>query len=79
MKVKNGNRIVIGGLITKNQTVSDNQVPELGDVPFFGRASSSEKERTVKSELVLVITPKIIDGKTDISLEEIDKKFSIRD
>jgi len=79
VKVKNGNRIVIGGLITKNQTISENQVPELGDVPFFGRAFASEKKRTVKSELILVITPKIITGSTDISLEDIDKKFRIRD
>ncbi len=79
VKVKNGNRVVIGGLITKTVTDDGNQVPLLGDIPLIGGAFKSHKKGFIKSELVLVITPKIVDGTTNISLEEIDEKFNKRD
>ncbi|MBN1975646.1 MAG: hypothetical protein JW787_18575 [Sedimentisphaerales bacterium] len=59
--VKNGQTIVIGGLQkqTINQLVS--KIPVLGDIPFLGWIFTFEGEETINSELVVFITPKIVE------------------
>ena len=59
--VRDGQTVVIGGLRkqTVNQLVS--KVPVLGDIPLLGWLFSFEGEETVNSELVVFITPRIIE------------------
>ncbi|MBN2589352.1 MAG: secretin and TonB N-terminal domain-containing protein [Sedimentisphaerales bacterium] len=59
--VKNGQTIVIGGLQkqTVNQLVT--KVPILGDIPILGWLFTFEGEDTVNSELVVFITPNIVE------------------
>jgi general secretion pathway protein D len=37
-------------------------VPLLGDLPLLGHLFRSEKDSTVKTELILMITPRVIDN-----------------
>ncbi|VAX40547.1 hypothetical protein MNBD_PLANCTO03-1821, partial [hydrothermal vent metagenome] len=60
--VMNGQTVVIGGLI---QTVKENRewkVPFLGDIPILGLPFRSMKEQNVKTELLVIITPRVIPG-----------------
>ncbi len=58
--VKDGNKIVIGGLIDKRDTFKTNKVPLLGDIPGLGYLFKYEEKVTDTTELVIVIEPHII-------------------
>ncbi len=59
--VNNGNTAVIGGLI-KNTTTSDRRgVPVLKDIPILGHLFSSSSKTTNKQELVIFVTPTIVE------------------
>jgi len=62
LTVQNGTTIVMGGLITNKDVVSERRIPILADIPGLGmlfKARSVEKE---KRELVILITTTLIDG-----------------
>jgi type IV pilus assembly protein PilQ len=59
--VKDGQTIVLGGLRKKEISQQKNKVPLLGDIPLFGGLFSFEGEETITSELVVFITPRIIE------------------
>ncbi len=60
VKVKDGQKILIGGLVSKNIANDHNKVPVLGDVPLLGRLFHSTTKRAKKSELFVLIVPKIV-------------------
>ncbi|HEY9746701.1 MAG TPA: secretin N-terminal domain-containing protein [Oculatellaceae cyanobacterium] len=60
VRLRDGETLVIGGLVHQNDTVRQDKLPIAGDLPIVGalfRASSSSSKR---SELVLLITPHIL-------------------
>ncbi|NIP23224.1 MAG: hypothetical protein GWN67_10265 [Phycisphaerae bacterium] len=59
--VKDGQTVVIGGLRKKNATQQTNKVPLLGDIPILGILFRFEGEDVSNSEIVVFITPHIID------------------
>lgn len=64
--VKNGNTIVIGGLIEDRNEEKEDKVPILGDIPLIGemfkRTTRGNTEEAEKTELVIFLTPYIITG-----------------
>lgn len=58
--VKDGNSIVIGGLIDKTESYKTNKVPLLGDIPGLGYLFKYEEKQLDITELVIVIEPHII-------------------
>lgn len=58
--VKDGNSIVIGGLIDKTENFQTNKVPLLGDIPGLGYLFKYEEKKIDTTELVIVIEPHII-------------------
>ena len=61
VRVKSGETIALGGLVRERSRSTDRRVPFLGDIPMLGalfRQNSNAKEKT---ELVVLITPKIIE------------------
>ena len=69
--VKDGNTVVLGGLIQDNQTKTRKKVPVLGDIPLLGAAFRTEVNDFNKTELVIFLTPHIIQGKA--SSKELEK------
>lgn len=63
-KVKSGDTIILGGLIENFTGLSNTKVPLLGDLPILGHAFKSTKNVSRSSELVFVITPRIIGAET---------------
>ena len=52
---------MLGGLITENVTKVKDEVPMLGDIPLLGRFFRSESSSTSKQNLMIFVTPTIID------------------
>jgi general secretion pathway protein D len=59
--VWDGQTIVLGGLISDNVTRVKDKVPVLGDLPLLGRFFRNESSQTQKKNLVIFVTPTIID------------------
>jgi len=62
--VKNGQTIVLGGLRKKEVSKQTNKVPLLGDLPIAGALFRYTGEDTVNSELLVFITPWIVNQST---------------
>ena len=58
--VTDGETIVIGGVFSNTQTKSADKVPFLGDLPFVGRIFRRDYVQDQKSELLVFITPRIM-------------------
>ncbi|WP_151899991.1 pilus (MSHA type) biogenesis protein MshL [Sulfurimonas sp. NW7] len=70
--VKDGNRIILGGLINSKNTNNSNQVPILGSIPFLGNLFKHEEMVKTVEELVIIIEPHIIHKEKDsISLSDL--------
>ncbi|MBA4148278.1 MAG: hypothetical protein H0X66_09190 [Verrucomicrobia bacterium] len=59
--VYDGQTIVLGGLISENIRKIKDKVPMLGDLPYVGRLFRSESQTSDKRNLVIFVTPTIID------------------
>lgn len=70
--VQDGERVILGGLIQSKDSINENKVPILGDIPILGWLFKYEQKVNTIEELVIVIEPHIIkDGKQTISLSEL--------
>ncbi len=59
--VDNGETVVLGGVYEQAKTKSVAKVPFFGDLPVVGKAFRRDTNRVTKSELLIFVTPKIID------------------
>lgn len=74
--VRNGETIVIGGLIQNLLDTRKSKVPLLSEIPLVGEIFKTERTSTTKTELLIILTPRIITNDTDLlefSHEEIDR------
>jgi len=60
VKARDGQMIIIGGLISKKESTQDNKVPILGDLPVVGGLFKSRDKLDTKTELVIVLQPVLI-------------------
>ncbi len=60
--VSDGETIVIGGVFSNTQSKSVDKVPFLGDLPFIGRVFRRDLVQDRKSELLVFITPRIMNN-----------------
>ncbi|HEX9715409.1 MAG TPA: hypothetical protein VGA28_06940, partial [Desulfurivibrionaceae bacterium] len=73
LAVKNGQSIMMGGLINKDNSITQSKIPLLGDIPLLGWAFKYESHKNDKTELLVMITPYVIE--TDDVLDQYIKKF----
>jgi general secretion pathway protein D len=70
--VKDGNRIILGGLINTQNVNESNKVPILGDIPVINYLFKYEEMVKQVQELVIIIEPRIIDKEINsVSLSEL--------
>ncbi len=70
--VKDGNRIILGGLINTKNTNKSNKVPILGDIPIINYLFKYEEKIKTVQELVIIIEPHIIHkNKNSVSLSDL--------
>lgn len=61
VRIKSGQVVVVGGLIDNAESgIGSNKVPFLGDIPILGNLFSKSYKSTKKSELVIMLQPKIL-------------------
>ena len=60
VRVKNGQTVVIGGLLTSRETDQTRKVPLLGDIPLLGWLFTSKTKSKSTTDLVIFITPTIL-------------------
>jgi type IV pilus assembly protein PilQ len=58
--VENGGTVVIGGIYTQDENVNTTKVPFFGDLPVVGNMFKNTSRRDNKTELLVFITPRII-------------------
>lgn len=85
ISVKDGNRVILGGLINTKNVNDSNKVPLLGDIPFLGSLFKREGMSKKTEEIIIIIEPHIIKkegsslkmadlGFTRLSEDQINKK-----
>lgn len=60
VKIRDGELVIIGGLISETETLNENKVPGLGDIPLIGNLFKSKDDSTTKTELVVLLLPRIV-------------------
>jgi len=60
VRVKDGENIVIGGLIQRNETSQVSKLPLLGSIPILGNLFKETTKMNNDTELVIVVRPKLI-------------------
>jgi len=60
--VKNGETIVIGGVYTRDKADNTSGIPILSEIPFLGWLFKNRSIRDNKTELLIFITPKVMQG-----------------
>ncbi|MDP8253807.1 MAG: secretin N-terminal domain-containing protein [Candidatus Kaelpia aquatica] len=58
--VKDGDTIVLAGLMKETEIDGREKVPGIGDIPFIGKLFSEKHKKKVKTELVILLTPRIV-------------------
>jgi len=72
VKLQNGQKIILGGLISSKKGTSVKKVPILGNLPIFGNAFKQNISTDIKEELVIIITPYIVtNGIKSVSLKQL--------
>ena len=76
--VQSGETIVLGGLIKDNNTDDNNGLPLLHDIPILGTLFGSKTRTKDKTELVVLITPRVVKSRQDAGLitDEFKRKLS---
>ncbi|MBL8763993.1 MAG: hypothetical protein JNM07_06970 [Phycisphaerae bacterium] len=69
--VKDGETIVIGGLFQTSEEERKAKVPILGDIPIVGEVFKSSKFQTNKTELLVMLTPRVVRSGTPESVEQL--------
>lgn len=60
VKVRDGEMIVIGGLISNKQDLQDEKIPFVGDIPWLGTLFSRKNYQDKRTELVVVLQPYLV-------------------
>jgi len=77
IRAKNGQMVIIGGLMSTKATDDNSSVPFFGDIPLLGNAFKHQRELTVKSELVIMLKATYLDNDNVINetLQDTQNRF----
>jgi len=62
---ESGQTVILGGLISENRTRSDTSVPFFSSIPLLGKLFDSESDNLTKSELVIMVTPRVVESNAE--------------
>lgn len=69
VRLKDGETIILGGLIQESISRTTNKIPFLGDIPLLGRLFTNTFTDKGKSELIIFITPYVFYGDENDNLK----------
>ncbi len=76
--VPDGQRIIVGGLLSTSMSTTVNKVPLLGSIPLLGKLFQHKVKLLEKTDLIIEITPHVVtfDKSVDIEIdEELEKRL----
>ena len=71
VRIKDGETLVIGGMIQETEQKSVTKIPFLGDLPVVGMFFRSTGTQRSKEEMVIMLTPQILLDNEDTNTEDI--------
>ncbi|MBK8130026.1 MAG: hypothetical protein IPK53_14335 [bacterium] len=79
LRIKNGETVIIGGLLGVESSKTEHRFPFLGDIPFIGSLFRHKSTSTRKTDLIIQVTPHIIGTGYTMELpprvREVEEKF----
>ena len=79
INVRNGQTIVMSGLVNADMSNDATKVPGISDIPVLGRLFRSDSFKSGRTDLVILVTPTIVDPNSTINRERINKVMDIRE
>ncbi|MFA7115252.1 MAG: hypothetical protein WC214_07340, partial [Candidatus Omnitrophota bacterium] len=76
--VKDGNTIIIGGLRQEEITYDKKGFPLLMDIPLLGKLFSAESDNKAQTEIIILLTPHILQGDEAIDKATINVSTEIK-
>jgi general secretion pathway protein D len=75
--VQSGQTVLLGGLISQNDGTTDTGIPGLNRIPVLGRLFGSTNRNRTRTELIVLITPKVIGSAEEAKqiTDEYQQKF----
>jgi general secretion pathway protein D len=75
--VQSGQTVLLGGLIQQNEGTTDTGIPVLNKIPLIGRLFGSTNRHRDRTELLVLITPRVITSGGDARevTDEYQRKF----
>lgn len=71
--VHSGETIVLSGLLQRDASTSVDKLPLLGDLPVLGALFRSTRYQNKETELVVFVTPTVVDGRTAGLAERVER------
>ena len=62
LRLKDGETQVLAGLISDDERMNAARIPGFGDIPVLGRLFANQEDKKDKTEIVLAITPRILNN-----------------
>ena len=79
IRIKDGETLVLTGIIQETDVDTTYKYPILGDIPLLGALFRSKQTNNDKRELIILVTPKVLVDDTTISNEKYGLKFNSED
>ncbi len=79
ISVKDGQSMVIGGLVDSRDTRNEQKIPGLADLPIVGAMFRASASSGAKSELLILITPHILNQLELTPIHRIDRDFQAQE
>jgi general secretion pathway protein D len=77
--VRDGEAVMIGGILSEIQTTTENKVPFLGDIPILGWAFKTTNDSVRKVNLLIILTPHIVRDPEDLKRLTLERRERFRD
>lgn len=74
MNARDGQTLVISGLLNSEDSKAVSKVPGLGDIPILGELFKSRQFQRQETELVVLVTPELTDASTPDNKKAIQKE-----
>lgn len=71
--VRNGETIVISGLLQRSMSTDIDKLPMLGDIPVLGALFRSKRFQNKETELVVFVTPTVVDSRSAGLVDRIER------
>lgn len=71
--VRNGETLVLSGLLQRNNSTDIDKVPFLGDLPVLGALFRSKRFQNNETELVVFVTPTIVDSQSPGLVDRVER------